>query len=383
MKKALLFLALTLICSFGASAHAEPALELSTGFIVFDPTQTSISFNITNSGTDNLSWEISSTEPWLTVSETRGSGDATVIAYVDRTGLPDFDTYGGGLLIASNGGDAEIIVTLKVSSTGPILGCHPGGIAFNETRATNVIRVYNVGIGRLDWEATTAQPWVEFLSPTTGSGSDSIMVGVDVTTLPYGKSHEATIVIESNGGTRTVSVTALPPAAPSGGVIGLYADTGGTTCEISDSSPGLLQLYVIHTGISTATACQFAAPIPSCMSGATWLSDTQISPFVYIGDSQTGISIAYGECLAGPIHVLTINILVQGSSETCCEFRVIPDPKAFTGQILATDCLVVPNLLEASGSSVVINPDASCPCVTSTVKIENTSWGCIKALYAD
>ena len=68
MKKVFLFLALTLNCTFWVSAQAEPVLELTTGYIWFYPTQTSIPFNITNAGTDHLLWEISSTEPWLTVT---------------------------------------------------------------------------------------------------------------------------------------------------------------------------------------------------------------------------------------------------------------------------------------------------------------------------
>ena len=86
-------------------------------------------------------------------------------------------------------------------------------------------------------------------------------------------------------------------SAASGDTIGLFADTGGTDCQINDGQPGLLAIFVVHTAPDGAIASQFSAPMTACMVGATYLSDTggigcpgPVCP----GNSQTGISVSYG-----------------------------------------------------------------------------------------
>ncbi|MEJ2720563.1 MAG: hypothetical protein P8181_05410, partial [bacterium] len=69
---------------------------------------------------------------------------------------------------------------------------------------------------------------------------------------------------------------------------------------------------VVHTATPGAIACQFSAPLPECFVGS-YVSDTSVFP-VTIGNSQLFVSIGYCVCLAAPIHVLTINLLVEGST---------------------------------------------------------------------
>jgi hypothetical protein len=51
-----------------------------------------------------------------------------------------------------------------------------------------------------------------------------------------------------------------------GDTIGLYADDQGLNCNIVDNYHGLLQVYVMHTSAGGATAAQFSAPRPGCMT---------------------------------------------------------------------------------------------------------------------
>jgi len=171
-----------------------------------------------------------------------------------------------------------------------------------------------------------------------------------------------------------ISATAFAQA----GNISVYSDLTGANCLINDAAPGLLPIYVFHTLTLGATACQFAAPVPSCMTAAIWLSDTALYP-VTIGNSQSGVAIGYGVCLPGPIQVLTINVFGQGLSQTCCEYFVIPDPNVASGQIEVVDC--ANDLLFATGGVGYVNADPNmCGCEPAT---EAATWGGIKAIYAE
>lgn len=159
------------------------------------------------------------------------------------------------------------------------------------------------------------------------------------------------------------------------GNIGVYADPSGSSCQIIDQSPGLLPIYVVHIDTPGATASQFYAPIPSCMIGAAWISDTNVFS-VTIGDSQGGVAIGYGQCLFAPIHVLTINVFGQGLSDACCGFGVFADPDVTSGQIEIVDC--GGTLVFAGGVTARVNGDGSCGCAGG---IQSSTWGQVKAIY--
>lgn len=144
-----------------------------------------------------------------------------------------------------------------------------------------------------------------------------------------------------------------------GGVVCLYADVAGTDCTIDDTSPALLQIYVLHTGITAgATAVEFSAPMPSCMVGATWLTDSAQFP-VTIGNSQVGVAIGYGGCFSGPVHVLTISYSGAGTSLPDCPYPVLQNPDA--GGINAVDCFQT--LWPAAGGTSYVNSALDCECV--------------------
>jgi hypothetical protein len=160
------------------------------------------------------------------------------------------------------------------------------------------------------------------------------------------------------------------------GSIGLFADPGATTCDVYDV-PGLLLIYVVHVYTPGATGAQFRVV---CAWGAnlTYLSDAVTPPYISIGNSQTGIAIAYGMCVPSPNMILTLQFFAQGLSGPCSYCQVMEDPTANPPGIYVTDCASPPNLLTATGGDVVINPEPGCYC---NIPIEETSWGQIKSLY--
>ena len=159
------------------------------------------------------------------------------------------------------------------------------------------------------------------------------------------------------------------------GSIGLFSDSYGLSCDLIDA-PGLISIYVVHVYTPGATGSQFRVDCASGGAVLTYLADQ--SPFLIIGNSQTGIAVAYGGCYASPINMLTVLYLGNGTSPSCSYCRVVPDPIAVPLEILVSDCQDPPNLLISTGGTLIINPNPSCYC---DIPVEETSWGQIKSLY--
>jgi len=140
------------------------------------------------------------------------------------------------------------------------------------------------------------------------------------------------------------------------GWIGVFADQNGTDCSLQDSGPGTVTYYVVQVGSQGATASEFKIET----SGFTGVYVGKTSPFpLIIGDDpMTGISIAYGACLTGPIHILSLTYTIDGSTPPCSWIRVVPHP--VSGDIGTVDCNN--DLLSARGLTSYINNDGSCPC---------------------
>lgn len=159
------------------------------------------------------------------------------------------------------------------------------------------------------------------------------------------------------------------------GYVGVYGDAGGTNCNVVDAAPGLMVAYVVHTLTPGATSVEYSAPVPSCFLGV-YLSDATTFP-VNIGNSQTGISTAYGACLPGPIEVLDINLFMQALTGPCCLWPVLPHP---INGLNMTDCTLPTPVKYPVGALVgTINGNATCSC--DAVPTENSSWGAVKSLY--
>jgi hypothetical protein len=173
-----------------------------------------------------------------------------------------------------------------------------------------------------------------------------------------------------------VCTASLAFAQPQAGTIGIFGDNQGMNCYLYDQAPGLTPYYIVHVYTPGATASQFAAPKPSCL-GASWLSDTAVFT-VTIGSSQTGVSVGYGTCRVGPIHVLTLNYFTMGTTALCCMYPVVADPTATPPGIYVVDCDY--NLLVGNGCYGIVNTDGICHCATPA---QETTWGQVKSLYVE
>jgi hypothetical protein len=188
------------------------------------------------------------------------------------------------------------------------------------------------------------------------------------------------------------------------GVIALWGNDSYTQCEIVDGAPGLITVYVVHQYTSGAKGSWFMV---HAGSGANLTYLQMSSDYTTYGDPHSGICVEYGECLTGPIRVLTINYFGSGISSACSRLEVVPDPAAPSGTVAVLDC--EDNYLVGSRGVLIINNDGGGPCHVAVINdaidglsgtktheqkyinanfcpeppspVIYDSWGHIKALY--
>ncbi len=106
------------------------------------------------------------------------------------------------------------------------------------------------------------------------------------------------------------------------GTIGIFSDKTGTNPYITDGAPGLLTVYVVHV----ATGRGDGVPVRRRRSRLVSRRRTCRIPIAFpvtIGNSQTGVSIGYGNCRVGTIHVQTISYFASGTTPSCCSYHVL------------------------------------------------------------
>jgi hypothetical protein len=171
------------------------------------------------------------------------------------------------------------------------------------------------------------------------------------------------------------------------GGINLFSDPVYTSCMYS-GAPGVAFVYVVHQYTPAATASQWMMQSGggwTCM----WLADTPA--FTVIGNTQTGVAVAYGGCLVSDILLVTVMYNCLAVQPTCAYVEVVVDPGATSGTIEVADCGSPIALYPGGGvgSVLFVGPNgSSCsthpgwpggrPCGLPT---KETNWGKIKAMY--
>ncbi len=156
--------------------------------------------------------------------------------------------------------------------------------------------------------------------------------------------------------------------------LGLYADQTGLNCQVTDTVAGIKRVYVVHTNSNGATGSEFL--VDTSTSTMSLIVASVPAGMLSIGNSDTGISIAYQECKLGTFLVLTLTFDNFGTTAPCSRLRLLEDPTAFPPQRIYADCGSLPHAFP--GGQAIVNVDGTCPCNVAT---EQTTWGTIKALY--
>jgi hypothetical protein len=160
------------------------------------------------------------------------------------------------------------------------------------------------------------------------------------------------------------------------GRLGIFGDTGGASCAITQPASGLFQIHLVHIETDGSTGFQFKAPKPDCVN-ATYLNDINVFPVV-VGNTQTGIAVAYPECKVGSFLICSMQFLSLGATPPCCLYYILPDPNTIPVDYYVSDCDY--NVLPGSVKGGVVTQTADCDC--ESIPNEDTSWGQIKALYS-
>ena len=166
----------------------HPQLGVSKEALDFETETTSLTLDISNTGNGVLKWEITENIGWLTCSATAGETEkeiSSITITVSREGLKR-GTYTEKLAITSNGGSAEIAVSMEVS--GSDLAITPDEIDLGETGTTAQLTLTNRGKGTLDYKAQVSNEWMS-LSKTEGkvTTEDYITLTVNRSALDAGE----------------------------------------------------------------------------------------------------------------------------------------------------------------------------------------------------
>ena len=146
---------------------SAPKLELSVQTLDFGTASTTLTFDIRNTGTAELTWQVSEDVTWLECQPKSGSTQAgkssSVIVTVDRTGVGR-GTYTQTLGIASNGGSQTVRVTMTVKDGLPI-EVTPDALDFGTTTTSLQVKMTNPDTGRqqVNYTVAVSNGWIVYV----------------------------------------------------------------------------------------------------------------------------------------------------------------------------------------------------------------------------
>ena len=183
-----------------------PVLYVSTHVLDFGKDNTTLSVDISNTGTGTLEWSVSEDIPWMSVSPDKGSvktGKSTAVFTVSRNGLEN-GSHTKSFVISSNGGSETLVATLTVDVLN--LTVTPSELDFGTVESTLQLTLKNTGNGSVKYTARSDNSWCA-PNKTSGTVSDTDYLNVVVSRgdLAAGK-YNSTVYISTNGGEIAVPV---------------------------------------------------------------------------------------------------------------------------------------------------------------------------------
>lgn len=188
---------------------SAPVLELSTSTLDFGNTATTLTLDIKNTGSAELTWQISEDITWLSCLPTSGTTGAdkssSVILSVDRNNLTR-GNYNQTIAIASNGGSQTVKVTMGVQ--GVTVEASPETLDFGSTTTSLTLTLRNTddNPSLISYTLSPSNDWI-ILSKTSGqfTYSDNVTVSVDRTKLSAGD-YSGTLTLTVEGQTKEIPV---------------------------------------------------------------------------------------------------------------------------------------------------------------------------------
>ncbi|NLO32222.1 MAG: VWA domain-containing protein [Candidatus Hydrogenedentes bacterium] len=224
----LLTIAMAVMVLTGCPLLTNPRPLVQPAVISLNESKPMERISITNTGSGILKWTATTSEPWLLLSfqdstyrdEISGATDTVDLLRVHLVSalLPnDTDSFSTEIILETNNGIIMIPVAVN-KVLGPVISVEPEILEFANNEAEKVVEVQNTGDDDLEWEAVVQEEidWLS-LSPNSGSlergGKDEVRVHINRALLyPAAEPYEATIIFNSNGGSKRLHVTAAAQA---------------------------------------------------------------------------------------------------------------------------------------------------------------------------
>ena len=186
-----------------------PEIAVQPQSIDFGTSQQNATFAITNTGIGVLNFNITKNAAWLSVNPVSGAvttNPVTINVTVNRS-VVGYGNYSDVIQITSNGGNKQVNVTMtNQDPNAPLLVVSPLQLTFGATLSTLNLNISNGGAGNLNWTAAKDQNWIG-LSTTSGTNVGVINVTVNRNGLPGGQNFSGNVIINSNGGNKTIPIT--------------------------------------------------------------------------------------------------------------------------------------------------------------------------------
>jgi hypothetical protein len=191
---------------------SAPGLVVSDTLLDFGEALNQLTFSISNTGDDTLTWNITVDQAWMSVDHTSGTTldeTDTITVAVDRTGMMCGD-YPASIIV--DAGSQADTITVNIQVTGlPTLSILPSSLNFLSADNVDSLAITNTTpeCGTLTWSISSPQSWIS-VNPAGGSTdgeTDYITVSVNRTGLCEG-THGGSVEITTNGGDASVSLTA-------------------------------------------------------------------------------------------------------------------------------------------------------------------------------
>ncbi len=218
-----------------------PLAGLAPASIELGPSDDSGEIQVRNEGDASLQWSLSGPD-WIGLSPASGTTAAgretRVVVTPSRADL-DPGSHAATLELESNGGRATSALTVEVAAPAE-LRLDSSALDFGSNSTTRIVTLFNDGGLSLNWTARTSADWIS-LVPSSGSIEPGESTGLTVRAsrddLPVG-AHGATLRIESNGGTKSLSVSLAVEASSPDDDSGSGGDDGGSGGSDGSDDPG-------------------------------------------------------------------------------------------------------------------------------------------------
>ncbi len=189
-----------------------------------------------------------------------------------------------------------------------------------------------------------------------------------------------------------LAITALSIGSSSAGVIGVYSDETGASCNFADETPTLVATHIVYKNDPTEgiSAVEYMIE-PDAAAGWLYVGFALGSvSYLTAGSPESGVSLALGGCITeATFRIMTVYYQTQGTAGECQFVRLLNNPNSSLeneGFVATVDCATPPGSIttwvdQTHGVINVTEECEGCESTSQTTPIAVTSWGQIKALY--